>query len=114
MQELRRPVDRGTEDDAQSLMAQADPEHRLAALGAGRDHCHRDSGFLWGTGTRRDQNAVEPSSVGRRYGVVACDLALGAELLEIAHDGEDEAVVVVDHKDARAASAPGTDAAVGH
>ncbi len=50
-------------------------------------------------GPGREQHPVERGGVRGGHGVVAPDVALGAELGEVADDRADEAVVVVDDED---------------
>ena len=101
MQQLGRPVDGGAADDAERLVAEAHAEHRLLALGAGLDHRHRDPGLLGRARAGRDaarRRSRRPSSGATAS--LRTTVALRAELLEVADDREDEAVVVVDDEDA--------------
>src|SRR5262249_49494191 len=66
------------------------------------DHLDADTGLLGRAGPRREQHAVEPARarVVDRDLVVAQHLALRAQLVQVLHQVEDEAVVVVHDEDA--------------
>ncbi len=103
MQQLRRPVHHPAVRDLHGLHAEADAEDGDTGGRAVPDHLDADPGLLGRTGAGREQDAVE-TVLGVAGGdlVVAQDLALGAQLVQVLDQVEDEAVVVVHDENARA------------
>lgn len=99
MEEFGRPADRCAGDNPECLVAKADPEHRLNPLRTRLDHCHRDTRLLGSSGAGRNEDAVETRAIARGDRVVADDLGLGTELLQVPDDREHKTVVVVDNED---------------
>lgn len=103
MQQLGRAVHDPAVRHLHRLHPEADPEDGDAGLGAVPDHLDADAGLFGRAGAGRQQYAVEAVlCVQRRHLVVAQDLALGAQLVQVLDQVEDEAVVVVDDENPRA------------
>ncbi len=103
MQQLGRAVHHTAVRHLHRLHAEADAEDRDTRGGAVPDHVDADARLLRSAGARGEQNAVEAVlGVRRRHLVVAQDLALGAQLVQVLDQVENEAVVVVDYENARA------------
>lgn len=101
MQQLRRTVHHAAVRDRHRLHPQADTEDRNAAPRAVMHHVDADARLFGRAGTGRQQDAVEAVlGVPRGHLVVAHDLALGTELVEVLDEVEDKAVVVVDDENA--------------
>ncbi|CAM5734791.1 hypothetical protein SHIRM173S_04541 [Streptomyces hirsutus] len=85
------------------LHAEADTEDGHPGRRTVPHHLHTDPRLLRSAGPRGQQHTVEPVlGMRRRHLVVAQDLALGAQLVQVLNQVEDEAVVVVDDENARA------------
>lgn len=85
------------------LVPQAHPEERAAAVGGGADEVEGDTGVGGCARPGRDEHGRvlgrELEGAGGGDLVVADHGGAGPELLEVAHQGVDEAVVVVDDED---------------
>ncbi|GAA3300473.1 hypothetical protein GCM10020295_41320 [Streptomyces cinereospinus] len=103
VQQLGGAVHHPAVGDLHRLHAEADAEDGHPGGGAVPDHVDADAGLLGRAGAGRQQDAVE-TVVGVRGAdlVVAPDLALGTQLVQVLDQVEDEAVVVVDDENARA------------
>ena len=85
---------------AQGLMAQAHTQHRNAVLGAVGNSLQGRAGALGVTGSGGNEDAVvaglEPRGI---HDVVTHDVHNSAQVAQVAHNREDERVVVVDAED---------------
>ncbi|MCY1244161.1 hypothetical protein D9M72_572200 [compost metagenome] len=101
--QLRRVRHRGSVGLGQCLVSQADAEHRLVVAAAPFDQVNADPGLRRGAGTRRDEDAVARvrhlDCLSKGDVVVSDHRCFGAELLEVAHQGVNKAVVVVYDQD---------------
>ena len=104
MHELGSVSNGATEGLGNGLVTQADAQQRLLRFGSPADGVNDDARFCGSAGAGRDEHAVvffgELDDFVEVVFVVADDGGLGAELLQVSHEGEDEAIVVVDDKDA--------------
>jgi len=87
-----------------SLMPQTHAKQGFMSLRSPANGIDNDPGFCGGAGARGDEHAVvffgELDNGVEFVFVVTDDGGFSAELLDVADEGEDEAVVVVDDKDA--------------
>ena len=101
VQQFRRAVDRRAEGLAERLVAETDPEHRDALLGAVADDLDAVPRVTRVSRSGRHQDAVglHRRDVGRRHFVVATHRHLGAQFGHVLDEVVDERVVVVDDED---------------
>ena len=94
------PLDPAAVELADALVAEADAEHRHAALAEVADRVVREPGVLRPARAGRDEHRVrlERPHLVEAHRVVAVDDGLGAELTEVLDEVVDERVVVVDHQ----------------
>ena len=100
MHELGCVPDGCAEKLAQGLMAQAHAQHRDAVFGAVGDGLQGRAGALGVAGSGGDEDAVvaglEPRGI---HDVVTHDVHGRTQVAQVAHDREDERVVVIDAED---------------
>ena len=100
MHELGRVPDGRAEKLAEGLVPQAHAQHRDAMLGAVGDGLQGGAGALGVAGSGGDEDAVvaglEPGGI---HDVVAHNIHGRTQVAQVAHDREDERVVVVDAED---------------
>lgn len=103
MQQLGRTVHDTAVRHLHRLHTEADTEDGHTGRGTVPDHVDTDPGLLRSARTRRQKHPVEAVlGVRRRHLVVAQHLALGAQLIQVLDQVEDETVVVVDDENPRA------------
>ena len=100
MHEFGRMPDGRTEELTQGLVAQAHAQHRDLALGAVGDGLQGGTGALGIAGAGGDEDAVvsglEPRGI---HDIVTHNVHDRAQVAQVAHDREDERVIVVDAED---------------
>ena len=100
MHELGRVPDGRAEKLTEGLVPQAHAQHRDAAFGAVGDGLQGGAGALGVAGSGGDEDAVvaglEPGGI---HNVVAHNIHGRTQVAQVAHDREDERVVVVDAED---------------
>lgn len=103
MQQLGRAVDHTAVRHLHRLHPETDAEDGNPGRGTVPDHVDADPGLFGSAGPRGQEHTVEAVlGVRGRHLVVAQHLALGAQLVQVLDQVEDEAVVVVHNEDARA------------
>jgi hypothetical protein len=92
---LRGVSDRRAVDRTQRLVAEADPEGGIVEVG---EDGHRHARLLWGSRSRRDDDAVRVQVANPRHvdGVVPTDEHLVGRLADVLDEVVREGVVVVD------------------
>ena len=111
MHQLGGAHDGGAVHVPDRLMPETDPQHRSADRSERRHGLADDARRLGAPGSGRQQHTVgsETDRLADREPIVAVHDRVGAQLTEILHEVVDEAVVRVDHEDARhAATIPTT------
>ena len=108
----RRPHHVAAVELADALQAEADAEHRDAALAEMANRLVRDAGIGRPARARRHEHRIGRHRVHlvERDRVVTVHDRFGAELTEVLHEVVDERVVVVDHQNPRAHASNGTGA----
>lgn len=103
MQQFGRSVHHAAVRHLHRLHAQADPEDGDTGRRTVPHHVDADTGLFRSAGPGRQQHTREAVlGMRRRHLVVAQHLALGAQLIQVLDQVEDEAVVIVDDENPRA------------